>query len=263
MRDLPIGLFDSGMGGLTVMRQIAQILPNEHLIYLGDTARLPYGNKSPDAIRRFSSDNASFLLEQKIKLLIVSCHTASVHALPLLQATLPIPVIGVTQPATLSLLAATQTNCIAVLATTSTIASNVFQPLLLAQRPKLQIFPVACPLFVPLVEEGLQNHPSAYLLADHYLAPLRAHNIDAALLACTHYPLIRAPIQAALPNATLIEPARACALQAHSLLASLDLLNTTTAPRYTFFASDDPHKFQRLAPHFFQSPIDTVHLRPI
>ncbi|HEX2582960.1 MAG TPA: glutamate racemase [Chlamydiales bacterium] len=256
----PIGLFDSGVGGLTVMREFVNALPNENLIYLGDTARLPYGNKSPSAIVRFSLENAEFLLQKKIKLLIVSCHTACSHAFERLQKSLPIPVLGVRDPGLSDLVAATKTKRVAVLATASTISSGIFQSLLQAQD--FQVFPVACPLFVPLVEEGLEGHAAAKLIAEHYLAPLRGTGIDAALLACTHYPLLTAVIQEVLgPTVRLIEPAQSLARTAFELLQQRNLLNPgTSPPTYRFFASDDPEKFRRLAKIFFPFQMDQVDL---
>jgi glutamate racemase len=256
----PIGLFDSGVGGLTVMREFVKALPNENLIYLGDTARLPYGNKSPSAIVRFSLENADFLLQQKIKLLIVSCHTACSHAIEVLQTSLPIPVLGVRDPGLADLVVATKTKRVAVLATTSTISSGIFQTLLQAQN--FQVFPVACPLFVPLVEEGMEAHEAARLIAKHYLFPLRETGIDAALLACTHYPLLASVIQDALgPSVRLIEPARSLAGIAFELLQQRNLLNPGSfPPTYRFFASDDPEKFRRLAKIFFPFPMDQVDL---
>jgi glutamate racemase len=192
-------------------------------------------------------------------LIVVSCHTACSHAFSLLQSKLPIPVIGVTEAGISSLQAATQTGRVAVLGTASTIASNTYQNAL----ARFTVFPVACPLFVPLVEEGLHNSEAAFLIAEHYLGFLRTKNLDAALLACTHYPLLRTPIQAALGDAVrLIEPAKACAEQVRSTLASHGLLNTAPAlPQYRFYASDDPEKFRRLASLFFPSPIESVELR--
>ncbi len=260
IKELPIGFFDSGFGGLTVMREFVKALPNENLIYLGDTARLPYGDKSPSAIVRFSFENAHFLMRQKIKLLIVSCHTACSHALDLLQNSLPIPILGVRDPGLSELAAATKTKRVAILATASTISSGIFQTLLQAQ--KFQVFPVACPLFVPLVEEGLQNHAAAKLIAEHYLSHLRGTGIDTALLACTHYPLLTSVIQEVLgPSVHLIEPARSSALAALEYLKNQNLLNPgTSPPAYRFFASDDPEKFRRLAKFFFPLPIEKVLL---
>lgn len=245
------------------MKQIAEILPHENMVYLGDTARLPYGNKSPEAIRRFSIDNAAFLLEQKIKLLVISCHTADTHAFELLQQSLPIPVIGVTQRSFETLLVSTVAKRVAILGTTSTIGSGAIQKSLLALCPEISLFPVACPLFVPLVEEGLQQHEAAYSIARHYLSNLKEYEIDAALLACTHYPLLKEPIQMALgPDVKLIEPAYSCADQIKKLLQSLELLNTSNLlPEYRFFASDDPIKFRHLAKIFFSKPIDAVYLK--
>ena len=262
MNRLPIGLFDSGMGGLTVMQELVHVLPHEHLLYFGDTARLPYGNKSPGAIRQFAMDNAQFLMEQKIKLLIVSCHTACSHALATLQQALPIPVIGVTDPGIQSLIEATKTKEVAVLGTSATVTSGLFQSLLQSQQ--ITVHAIACPLFVPLVEEGLPNHPATKLIVEHYLAPLKTTAIDTVLLACTHYPLLKVAIQEFLgPDVKLIEPAHATALAARELLKSQKLLNGSTLPPiYQFYASDDPEKFRRHATLFFPHPIDRVHFRP-
>ncbi len=259
MSELPIGLFDSGVGGLTVMKEIAALMPHENLIYLGDTARVPYGKKSPDAIQQFSIENANFLFSQNVKLIVIACHTASAHALNIVQASLPIPILGVTTPGCTSLLAETQTNRVAILATASTIASKIFDKLLKSQRPNIELYPVACPLFVPLVEEGLQDHESTLLLAEHYLGHLRAKQIDAALLACTHYPLLRCSIQRTLPGVALIEPAKACARTVQQFLQEHNLLNTNNkSPQYQFFASDDPAKFAVGAKKFFPSSVATV-----
>jgi glutamate racemase len=263
MNHLPIGLFDSGMGGLTVLREVASLLPNEHLIYLGDTARLPYGNKSPEAIVQFALDNADFLLQQKIKLLIISCHTACSYAFERLQKTLPIPVLGVTMPGLQALVETTKSREVAVLGTQATIASGLFQCLL--KERGLITHPIACPLFVPLVEEGLQNHSAAKIIAQHYLAPLLATKVDAVLLACTHYPLLKTILREVLgPEIQLIEPARATAMAARTLLEEQNLLNQSTAtPSYQFYASDDPEKFRHLAKLFFPYSIERVSLRAI
>lgn len=260
---LPIGLFDSGVGGLTVMKEVAALLPNEDLIYLGDTARLPYGNKSSQAILQFSFDNALFLLEQKIKALVVSCHTACSHAFHLLHTLLPIPVFGVSEPGVESLLEATREKKVAILGTSSTIRSAVFQSLIQAQDPAVIVHPIPCPLFVPLVEEGLQDHPAAFQIAEHYLAPYLNHGIDAALLACTHYPLLSKVIQSVLgPSIQLVEPARATALQLRAYLETQSLCNqNNTAPSYRFLASDDPEKFKTLATLFFSQTIPHVEQR--
>jgi glutamate racemase len=254
----PIGIFDSGVGGLTVFREIALELPHEDLIYLGDTARLPYGNKSADAIIRYSLECADFLLEKEIKLLLVACHTASSYAIEILQEKLPLPVIGVIQPGFELLMSSTRSQRVAILGTESTIASNVYQNLIRQHYPNAHVFSVACPLFVPLAEESMFHHPAAELIAHHYLDPLKSAEIDAALLACTHYPLLRKAIQQALlPNVKVLESAASCALMARSLLADSHQLNPQNQkPRYQFFATDHPERLSSLAKTFLGHEIE-------
>ncbi len=254
--DAPIGLFDSGFGGLTVMREIVRLLPNENLIYLGDTANLPYGNKSPETIIHCARKNAAFLLKQGIKWLVIPCHTACCHALEILKKELPIPVLGVTE-ATLRL--AGQFSRLAILGTTSTIESGFYQRNLLKQNPSLSIFAKACPLFVPLIEEGFHEHESTLLIAKTVLEDLKG-KVDAALLACTHYPLMRQVLQKVLgPEISLIEPAELHALLLRDLLEKNQLLNLgKKRPQYQFFSTDDPAKFQKFGKLFFGSDIGVV-----
>lgn len=252
----PIGFFDSGFGGLTVMRELMRLLPQENLIYLGDTAHLPYGNKSPQTIIQYALKNASFLLAQEIKLLIVPCHTACCHAIQILQKELPIPVIGVIEAGLELVKMAAR---VAILGTTSTIESGLYQSLIRKQNPAIEIFARACPLFVPLIEEGFHCHPSMELIAKTYLGDLK-NKVDAALLACTHYPLILGSLQKVLgPQVLLLEPAELCAKQAKEALARANLLNVQTEkPTYQFYATDDPEKFRRLGKAFFGSSIEKV-----
>lgn len=252
----PIGLFDSGFGGLTVMREVVRLLPHENLIYLGDTAHLPYGNKSPEVVLQYALENAAFLLQKGIKLLMIPCHTACSHALETLQKTFPVPIIGVIQPG-LELLRGARS--IGVIGTTSTIGSGIYQSLIRKQIPHAQIHAKACPLFVPLIEEGFHSHASATLIAESYLAPLKGQ-IDTALLACTHYPLIRSIVQQALgPKVRLIEPAQRCAALASEYLTEKALLNPQTGkPTYEFYVTDDPEKFRRLGQLFFGAEIEKV-----
>jgi len=254
--DRPIGLFDSGFGGLTVMKEVARLLPRENLIYLGDTVHLPYGNKSPETVVRFALENAAFLMGKNIKLLMIPCHTACCHALSILQEQLPIPVIGVIQP---GLELVKNVRRIAILGTTSTIESDLYQTLIRKQNGKAIVSAKACPLFVPLIEEGFFNHPALDLIAESYLEPLKG-NVDAALLACTHYPLIRSTLQKAFgPTVALMEPAERCALQAKAFLSKAGLLNLQNIkPTYEFFATDDPRKFRRLGELFFGNAIESV-----
>jgi glutamate racemase len=252
----PIGLFDSGFGGLTVMKEVARILPQEELIYLGDTAHLPYGDKSPESVVQYSIENAAFLLKRGIKLLIVPCHTACCHAIEILKKTLPIPVIGVIEPG-LELIQGIER--IAILGTTSTIESGLYQTLIRQKNPNAILFPKACPLFVPLIEEGFHYHPSMELIAQSYLEPIR-HKIDAVLLACTHYPLIRSTLQKTLgPNVFLIDPAEKCAIQTKKFLSQNNLLNCQTEkPVHQFYSTNDPEKFQKFGEFFFGAPIEKI-----
>jgi len=253
-----IGIFDSGVGGLTIMKEVIKYLPNENVIYFGDTARLPYGDKSEEAVIRFTMESASFLIEKRIKLLIVACFTASSHALKILEQKLSIPVIGVIQSGVVELMAATKSKRVAILGTLSTIQSGVLQALIQNKESSFVIFPTACPLFVPLIEEELFDHPATRMIGEHYLKHLPEKNIDSALLACTHYPIIRPLIQEILgPHVALIEPARSCAIKTQTCLEQCDLLNRQKAtPLYEFYASDNPEKFCRLAKFFFGSDIN-------
>lgn len=252
----PIGLFDSGFGGLTILRELSQLLPAENLIYLGDTAHLPYGNKSPEKIVQLAQNNAQFLLELQIKLLIIPCHTACSRALSLLQQTLPIPVIGVIESG-LELLIPFKR--IAILGTHSTIESGIYQSLIRGQNPHVQLFPIACPLFVPIIEEGFHNHPSAHLIAESYLHPLQGQ-IDAALLACTHYPLMKNTLQTVLgSHVQLIEPTVRCVQKAYNYLSTHHLLNPQKRKgSHQFYSTDAPEKFQQLGEIFLQSKIEKI-----
>lgn len=247
---MPIGLFDSGFGGLTVMQEVAKALPYEDLIYLGDTVNLPYGNKSKEALIRISLENGQFLLDKGVNLLIVACHTASAHAIDALQEKFPIPILGMTS-AGQTLLSPFQRA--AVLATRATISANVYSAL----------YQQACPLFVPMIEEGFMDHLAMRLIAESYLAPLRG-NIEAALLACTHYPLIRPLLKQVLGDEVqLLEPAPLVAKEAQLLVGS----KLPRTPSYTFYTTDDPQKFHALAPLFWPLPnmlIEKkgVHMKP-
>ncbi|HSW86069.1 MAG TPA: glutamate racemase [Rhabdochlamydiaceae bacterium] len=260
-----IGIFDSGFGGLTVMKAIKTVMPTENIIYFGDTARLPYGNKSPDAILRYSIENATFLMEQKIKVLVIACNTACAIALEILQKMFDFPIVGVILPGVEEALQISKTNSIAILGTRATISSGVHQHNFQLRLPNVDLTPIACPLFVPLVEEGYIEHPMTESVAQEYLRPLRRKEVDTVLLACTHYPLLRSIIQKELgQNVSLVDPAMSCAETVRDLLISKNLENhQKEMPHYQFFVSDDPEKFRLLGKTFLNYPLEHVLSRPI
>jgi glutamate racemase len=241
------------------MREVARLLPGENLIYLGDTARVPYGARSPQTILRYTLECVSFLLEKKIKLLIIACHTASSHSLAALQKQCPVPVIGMIECGFRQLMETTKTGRVAILGTASTIGSGIYQDLIRENYPERKAFAIACPLFVPLIEEGLAEHPATRAIAAHYLNDLKEKKIDSALLACTHYPLIRSSIHEVLgPEIELVEPAESAAKEAMELLRSRNLLNEQKVARLQFYSTDDPDKFSALAKYFFGAEVGNI-----
>ncbi len=264
MTSASIGIFDSGFGGLTVMRAVVEALPHENIVYFGDTARLPYGEKSAEAILRYTLESVDFLLSKKIKLLIVACNTACTAALETLEKTLHIPVIGMIQPAMEEIAGFSQKQHIAVIGTRRTIRSGLYQQQLASAFPEKKVTALACPLFVPLIEEGYLEHALADLAVREYLRPLKNQGIDIVLLACTHYPLLQTAISKELGEAvTLIDPAIACAKSAYALLLEKHLLNTSSEkPHYEFYVSDDPEKFRELGKIFLGHQIDHAYHAP-
>lgn len=257
----PIGVFDSGVGGLTVMKELLKHLPNENFIYFGDTARLPYGEKSRDTIVRYSMENTSFLLEKGIKMLIVACNTASAYALDHLLEQFSLPIVGVIQPSTEKALQTTRNGRIAVLGTKGTILSRVYQKSFQENSPEIKLFPIACPLLVPLVEENYSSHPATQLILQEYLKSLQENDVDTVLLGCTHYPLLKESIQNILgPDVNIIDSAAACAERISKILGELGLNNLSNSPSVShYFVSDDPHKFQKLGQSLLDLPIPYVH----
>lgn len=259
-----IGIFDSGFGGLTVMRAIRTLLPHEHIIYFGDTARLPYGSKSPDTILRYSRENATFFKDLGVKVLVIACHTACSVAFEQLRESLDIPIIGIIEQGVEEIARISKTGQIAVLGTRATISSGVYQQQLQKKIPTASISPISCPLFVPLVEEGYIDHPLTDLAVQEYLRPLKMKAVDAVLLGCTHYPLLHSMIQKELgPDVFLIDPANRCAAKTKEILIEHLLLNETQEPpQYQFYVSDDPEKFRLHGKNFLNYPIEHVLQKP-
>lgn len=259
-RRASIGIFDSGFGGLTVMRAIRTLLPYENIIYFGDTAHLPYGTKSGETILRYSIENASFLMSKGIKVLVIACHTASCFALPELEKQFNIPIIGTIAPAVEKLIQASTQGKIALLGTRATINSGTYQTHLQNRLPHAQITGIPCPLLVQLVEEGYIEHPLTELAIQEYLRPLKLKDIDTILLGSTHFPLLAEQIRKEVgPSITLVDPAQGCAESLKALLHKENLENPDTRlPHYQFIVSDDPEKFRLLGQTFLNYPIEHI-----
>ena len=252
VRQAPIGVFDSGVGGLTVAREIMRQMPNEKIIYFGDTARVPYGNKSKDTITRFSRQIARFLQTHQVKTIVVACNTASAYAMEELEAELDIPVIGVVKPGARMAADITQNGKIGVIATEGTINSGLYTKYIKSLQEDAVIYGKACPLFVPLVEEGLWEDPVTMEIARRYLSELIDLDIDTLILGCTHYPLIRSVIGRVMgEGVTLVNPAYETAVALKKLLAEKNLLNNVAPPLgsnpYQFYVSDGAEKFKQFA----------------
>ncbi|MBA3720886.1 MAG: glutamate racemase [Parachlamydiaceae bacterium] len=260
-RSYHIGMFDSGVGGLTVMHQLMHSLPHESVIYFGDTARIPYGSKSQETIIRYSIENAIFLLEKNIKLLVVACNTASAFALERLRKIFNIPIIGVIEPGAEKACSVTRNRRLAVLGTKGTILSGAYQREISKRLPNSFVLPIACPLFVPLVEERFLDHCSAQMIVKEYLAPIKNQGIDTILLGCTHYPLLKHLIQQEVgPEIMLVDSASTCAEMVARILQQNNMeTHFGSEPNYQYHVSDDPKKFKDQVEMLFGNPIHEVH----
>lgn len=246
----PIGVFDSGLGGLTSVREIFRTLPAEPVVYFGDTARLPYGNKSPETVTRFALEIAGFLVRQNVKCLLVACNTASSHALETLRTHLAVPVVGVIEPAVRAAIAASPHGRIGLIGTSGTVASGAYPALIARLAPGASVLSRACPLLVPLIEEGWLDHRVTREVAAEYLAELRRADLESLILGCTHYPLIAPLIQELMgPGVRLIDSGAEAARAVAVLLAERGQRSAGPAPHH-FFLSDEPRGFQRIAQAF-------------
>ena len=201
----PIGVFDSGMGGLTVLAELVRLLPEEQFIYLGDTARVPYGSRSPRTVQRYSREVAGYLTAQNIKMLVIACNTATAYAEDLLRSSLSVPVLGVIRPGVAALLARTKNRKVGVIGTRATIKSAAYEKQILEKDPGIKVYSKACPLFVPLVEEGWVDKKVTSLAIQEYLSELVREEVDTLILGCTHYPLLKKSIQHEFPGLDLVD----------------------------------------------------------
>lgn len=248
MKQQPIGVFDSGIGGLTILRALRRALPREHLIYFGDSANVPYGGKSKEAVTRLALNVAKFLENSGVKLIVVACNTASAQALPTLRKRLKVPVLGVIEPGAQTALAATKNNKIAVLGTQGTVESRAYVKAITKRCKNAQVFQQACPLFVPLAEEGFAGKPAAKLIAQEYLAPVAASGADTVILGCTHYPILKSLIAQILgPRVQLVDSADTLACAVKKFLQKTRSAATQGRGHVRLYTSDAPEKFTRSA----------------
>ncbi len=260
IKENPIGIFDSGIGGLTVVKKIDSFLPNEHFVYFGDTARVPYGSKSNSTVIDYSIQNTNFLLKKNVKMVIVACNTASSIAIPALEEKFHIPIIDMIEPGTRMALEKTRSGRIGVIGTYATINNKAYSKELFKLDSKLQIFEKPCPLFVPLAEEGLIDHPATKLIAEEYLKELRNLKIDTLILGCTHYPILSKVIQETIgEDVKLIDSGVAASILVEKYLKELNLNNDTELRKPNqFYVSDLPNKFREVAELFLGKPLNNL-----
>lgn len=257
MNNNPIGIFDSGIGGLTVVKEIIRALPDESIIYLGDTARVPYGTRSKGVVTKFALELVSFLLKRKVKCLVVACNTISATCLNEIIKISPVPVLGVVESTVELAVGATKNNKIGVIGTTGTINSRAYDKKILKSNSKTEVRSVACPLFVPIAEEGMEDHQAAGLIAEEYLKDLKSSGIDTLILGCTHYPVLIKIIGQIMGNGVaLIDSARPTAEKLKQILKENNLLSKKKKPKYEFYVTDAPERVLKVASRFFGKVLD-------
>ena len=258
MKNKPIGIFDSGVGGLTVVKQIFKRLPNEEIVYLGDTARVPYGTKSPETIKRFAVENADFLMKFKVKLIVVACNTVSSTSLDILREKFSIPIVGVIKPGAEKAVQITRNNKVGIIGTYTTVKSKAYEKEIRHFSRDVETASKACPLFVPLVEEGWLKEEITFSIVKKYLKPLMAKKIDTLILGCTHYPLLKSVISKAIgKEVKIIDSASSVADEVHNILMSFGALREgARKPRHRFFATDAVEHFVRVGEKFLGAKIN-------
>lgn len=260
VRNRPIGVFDSGLGGLTVVNQLIQHLPQESIIYFGDTARVPYGTKSPETVRKFAVQIIRFLQSQGVKLIVVACNTVSSVAMEKILELSDVPVIGVIEPGSRAALQKSKNRRIGVIGTSATVSAGKYNSVLLSMSPDVAVFSQACPLFVPLVEEGWIGSAVTEMVARIYLEPVMRQSVDTLILGCTHYPIIKDTIKKIVDNKIeIVDSAIQTALEVRELLKSERLLNDSgSEPEHLFYVSDFPQKFEDIARRLLGRPLENI-----
>lgn len=256
----PIGVFDSGIGGLTVVKEIMNILPNEDIIYFGDTARVPYGNKSQDTIIKFSLQISRFLQTKDVKAIVIACNTASAFALDAVKEQFDIPIIGVISPGARSAVKSTKNNKIGIIGTEGTVSSGAYSKKINTIKNSFEIYSTPCPLFVPIVEEGWSEKEVSYMIAREYLEEMKNKEIDTLVMGCTHYPLLNNVVQNVMgEKVALINPARETALELRDILIENNISNSEDYKgSYKYYVSDNPNKFIKVGERFLSEKIENI-----
>lgn len=257
-RNASIGVFDSGIGGLTVAREISRLMPGESLVYMGDTARLPYGSKSAQTVIKYAVRNVSFLKEHPLKAVVVACNTVSSVALPSLREITRVPVLGVISPGARAAVAATTTGRIGIIGQPGTIASGRYETAILRLKSSAQIFSRATPLLVPLAEEGWVGTEVARLVLESYLVPLLEQKIDTLVLGCTHYPLFKDQMAGLFPELRLVDSAESISRELLTMLQEEDLVSQSETPTHRLFATDSTQTFMKVGRDFWGSDFPRV-----
>jgi glutamate racemase len=260
MNKQAIGVFDSGFGGLTVLKELRKVLPHENVIYFGDTARIPYGTKSKETIIKYSKQNIRFLMRHHVKAIVVACNTASALAVPEVEALFDIPLIGVVEPGARGAVRESKTGRIGVIGTTGTVRSGAYQEAIGRLHPQARIQSTPCPLFVQIVEEGWQDTEIARLTAEKYLEEMKDADVDAMVMGCTHYPILEKTLKQVMGDTVqLVNPARETALAVKKLLEADGMLaGEDNEAEYRFYVSDDPEKFRETGRTIVSIPMKRV-----
>ncbi|MFY9176558.1 MAG: glutamate racemase [Caldicoprobacterales bacterium] len=260
MDNRPIGVFDSGLGGLTVVKELMKILPGENLVYFGDTARVPYGTRSNETVIRYSKQCIRFLLSQDVKMIVIACNTVSSISLDIVNKIFDIPILGVIEPGAKAAAQSTKNKRVGIIGTQATIRSKAYEKALAKHDPEISIFSTPCSLFVPIVEEGWSNTQIALLTAERYLDSMKGNEIDTLLLGCTHFPLLQDTIGKVMgPDVTLVNPAEGTALEVERILRSKNILNLEgNEGTYNFFVSDLGEKFEDIGGQFLGREIKCI-----
>ncbi len=261
MNAKPIGVFDSGIGGLTVVHALTTHLPHENVVYFGDTARVPYGPKSPHVVREYAAQDVDFLVSKNVKMVVIACNTVSSVALDVVQKRAKVPVVGVIFPGASAAVAGSRKKRVGIIGTRATVNSNAYTHAIRQLDPDVQVFAQECPLFVPLAEEGWIDHPVTHQVAKEYLFPLKLEHIDTLILGCTHYPILHNAIRGAVDeHVVLIDSGEAAAREVARVLDEHGLRNPSPhAPHLQFFVSDIPARFSEVGERFLGKKLGRVN----